>query len=202
MFVRLGSAYQPHRAHVVRGVLEAHGIPAVIWHEAALHLYSPGWEPCSIMIPEGEAEAALEVMNARPEEPPPQEGAAEMVAPFQKYPAFLDWAFTVAVVLLLIGVASVAGMVMEEIFEGRRIGVYQDPGTVNPLDLLRYLVIVVPLGALAGAALLKLCMAPLVIWKGSRWMGMLAYLWVQWILFVVVPVAIATNFELRRFADG
>ena len=38
----------------------------------------------------------------------------------------------------------------------------------------------------------KLCMAPLVIWEGNRWMGMLAYVWVQWILFVVVPVAIAT----------
>jgi hypothetical protein len=201
MFVRLGSAYQPHRAHVVRGVLEAHGIPAVIWHEAALHFYAPGWEPCSIMIPEGEAEAALEVMNARPEEPPPQEGAAETVAPFQKYPAFLDWVITLAAVLLLCGVATVAGMVLGEIAEGRHLGVYQDAGTVNPLDLLQYLVVVVPVGALVGAVLLKLCMAPLVIWEGSRWVALLAYLWVR-ILFLFLPMALATIAELGLFGEG
>lgn len=191
MFVRLGSAYQPHRAHVVRGVLEAHGIPAEVWHETAAHLYAPGWEPCSIMIPADEAEAALEVMNARPEEPPPQDGAAEAVVSFRKYPTFLDWVITVAAVLLLCGVATMAGMVLGEIAEGRQIGVYQDAGTVNPLDLLKYLVVVVPVGALAGAVILKLFMAPLVIWEGSRW-----------IFFFLVPMALGTIAEMGLFGDG
>lgn len=198
MFVRLGSAYEPHRAHVVRGVLEAHGIPVEVWHEEALHLYTPGWQPCSVMIPEEEVEAALEVMNARPVEPLLEAGAAEEAPPVQKYPAFLDWALTFAAVLLLAGIAQMAGSMLEEL-EGHRLGGYH-AGRISAADVMLYLVVVVPVGGVTAAAFLKLCMAPLAIWNGDRWMGMVAYLWVRWFLFVVVLVALCIVLESLRFA--
>lgn len=199
MFVRLGSAYYPHRAHVVRGVLEAHGIPVEIWHEQALHLYMPGWEPCSVMIPEDDVEAALEVMNARPEELLPEEGGEEPAPAFQKYPGFLDWAIAVAAMLLFVGVSQVVGAIWEEL-DGSRFGGYH-AGRIHVVDLMLYLVAVVPLGGLMGAAILKLCMVPLVICEGNKWMGLLAYLWVQWLLSITVSLAIGFVSEVVRLGN-
>ncbi|WP_113958410.1 hypothetical protein [Roseimicrobium gellanilyticum] len=152
------------------------------------------------MIPEEEVDAAIEVMNATPEELP-EEGGADVPPPLLKYPTFLDWAVTGAALLLFFGIAVVLATMLEELGQSR-YGGYYESGQLEPRDMLLYLVVVVPVGALAVAVLLKVFMAPLVIWDGDRWMGMIAYLWVRWILFVVVPIALAVAFGALRPEEG
>ena len=190
MFVRLGSAYQPHRAHVVRGVLEAHGIPVEVWHEEAAHLYSPGWEPCSVMIPEDEVEAALEVMNARPEELLPEDASAEITVPFRRYPTFLDWMITGAGLILLVGMVEVVSL-MPHGMHSRRGGLVSTSGPADPFYALVWLLALVPAAGMLFAALMTVVMVPLVALRGSRWMGLIAYLFAGWFLWIVVPTVIA-----------
>ena len=190
MFVQLGSTYHPHRAHVVRGVLEAHGIPVEVLHEESAHLYAPGWQPCFVMIPEDDAEAALEVMNACPESPLPEDASGEVMAPFRKHPTFLDWLITGAGLLLLFGMSEGVATVLEQM-ESTSTGVYFDSSQLNPIDIIVYVVGVVPAGGVLFAVMITVFMAPLMIWDGDRWMGMIAYLFVRWLLFFALPVLVA-----------
>jgi hypothetical protein len=121
------------------------------------------------------------------------------VPPFQKYPAFLDWAITAAAVLLLAGASHVVATMVDELTDPR-FGGYHGGGRISAVEVMLYIVVVVPVGGVVAGAALKLCMVPLVIWNGSRWMGLLAYLWVRWFLCVGVPIAIGFAFELLRFA--
>lgn len=78
MLVRLGSTTAPHRAHILRGLLQSHGIPAFVWHEQAAHLYVPGTEiACSVMVDDGDESDVREILAAPPEEMPVGEVAGE-----------------------------------------------------------------------------------------------------------------------------
>ena len=89
MFVWLGDTYDIHRAHIVRGMLEAHGVRAVVWHEMPVITgFMPGWLSCQLMIPEDDAEATQQIINARPHERHPEEETPEF-PPLKKYPGHI-----------------------------------------------------------------------------------------------------------------
>lgn len=181
MFVELGCTYDIHRAHMVRGILETHGVPAEVWHEAPLiGDFVPGWLGCSVVVPEDQFEAAVEILNARPEEIPEQDGAGEIAVPFRKHPTFLDWLIVGAGTLLLSGVTQALAMMPEHVEQA-----HTRSTLVEPEAAAIYLVFVVPVGGAVFAMLATLFLAPLKIWDGDRWMGMLAYLFVLLVLFAI-----------------
>ena len=170
---------------MVRGVLETHGVPAEVWHEAPLiGDFVPGWLGCPVVVPEDEFDAAVEILNARPEDMPEQDGTGEVATPFRKHPTFLDWLMTGAALLLLSGVTSVLAMMPERMEQTRS-------SIVDPVDVMIYLALVVPGGGAVFAMLITVFLAPLKIWDGDRWMGMIAYLFVRWFVFFALPVLVA-----------
>jgi hypothetical protein len=184
MFVRLGTTYDMHRAHIVRGVLESHGVPAAVWHEAPHPGFIPGWLGCDVVVPEEEYEAAVEVLHARPEEIPEQ-GTADAMAPFRKHPTFLDWVLVGGGLILVFGILYVFALIPEHVGRG-----HTHATLMEPMEVLTFLVMV-PVAALSFAVLITVALAPLRIWDGNRWMGMIAYLFVRWFLCVVLPVLVA-----------
>jgi hypothetical protein len=62
--------FDPFSAHIYRGVLEAHGVRAVVWNDV-LSSVQPMffWQECRVVIAEEDREAAAEIVNAPLEQP-------------------------------------------------------------------------------------------------------------------------------------
>lgn len=191
MFVQVGCTYDMHRAHVVRGVLEAHGVPAEVWHESPLiGDFVPGWLGCFVVVREDEYDAAVEVLNTRPEEIPEQDGTGEIPSSYQKYPGFVDYLIFGALLPLIAGVVVMLGKILGQLEPDGSAGSYSTEAG-DPVEVLKFFVITVPSVAVCFACLSVVCMAPLSIYKESRWLGMIAYVWVRCLLFVLLPATLA-----------
>ncbi|HWB02638.1 MAG TPA: DUF2007 domain-containing protein [Verrucomicrobiales bacterium] len=90
------------RAHIVRGVLEEHGIPAVVRHDGGAAFYGPlacgGYE---LLVEEEDVMPAAEVLNTLPPVAADERASAD---PPRRPPSYAS----VLAVLLIIGVLAVA----------------------------------------------------------------------------------------------
>ncbi len=187
MFIRIGCTYQLHRAHLVRGILESHGIPAVVWHEAPLyHEFAPGWLGCDVMVHEEDHEDACTILQARPLEDEPESAGEEtsswredhdLSAGWQRFPGFRDWLVT-GVIVLAAGLAiSLPLTLLESAIASSETSTgyarYTDTG-IRPETLLGLV-----LSPLVFALLAPVIMAPYTIWRDDPWMGLLAWLYIR-----------------------
>src|ERR1017187_364151 len=64
MLVRLGFTFHPHRAHIVRGLLEENGLTAAVWHDHVAHIYGPGVFGCAVMVDDDDMDEVRAIMTA------------------------------------------------------------------------------------------------------------------------------------------
>jgi Putative prokaryotic signal transducing protein len=174
MFVALGNTFEPHRAHLVHGLLECHGIQSFVWGGHQANIWGTGVLTCSVVVDDEDLTAACEVMNGPHEEMPSIDEREEVPQEYQSLPDFLScfqvalgsvtfcvglWAFSQAAILLVIGrvMTAIAGL------------------SANIVGLM-VLVLVVVLECLLWAVCLQVMLLPFRLGKGKRWMALLAFL--------------------------
>ncbi len=188
MLVELGSTMNIHRAHIVRGILGTYGIEAAVWHENALHIYCPGWNPRAVlMVSEDDEDDARELMKAPLEPQQDSTDASTEDAKHQLLPGFevllitgLGLCFTCAVLEFLL---SIVGKMPER-------GRYRNgPMITETLQLTPAWIMV---GGLAWGLLAFLAFIPVHDIRNRRWMALISYLWIR-ALLTGLPIAIGLS---------
>lgn len=99
MFVHFATTHYLWRAHIVRGVLECHGIPASVAGEESALLYGPApVRGVRVLIREGDLEDAIKVLGSAPEDV--ADDSAAVAAPAA--PVIAPDAFSIGVAVLAI----------------------------------------------------------------------------------------------------
>jgi hypothetical protein len=195
MLLRLGCTFLPHRAFIVQGILEAHGIVASVWHQNVAYLFCPGFQGCAVMVDAEDEEAVREILGAAPSEEIIGHNR-ELPEDAVLYPGWVS-CFIVAIAAQLAFVAaSLILAVLSQIVSGHamRSGV---PRFESGLDFV-WVLIWAPCTSLAWAGSVQALLFPLRIWNDSRWMGLIAYLWARFIFPSLVIVA--APLAVRLFA--
>lgn len=182
MFVELGSSSDVWRAHIARGILAAHGIDAVLWHENAVHIYGPGWGAhCIVLVDEDDAGDAVEVLQARPEATPSGDDLPDTVTPGDFFPGL--WASILGAGILWV-IAAVIELAIHFLMHLNNRPFPQDEAP------FRFPLLGAPFFALFAGFLMYITMLPLRAIKGGSWMALVAYFWVK-VVLLILAVGIA-----------
>lgn len=191
MVARLAFTFAPHRAHIVQGILAAHGVSSWVWFEQAAHFYAPGLFGLAVMVNEDDMEDAREIINAPCEDWSSQSDANEINPAYQVLPGFLTCAL--AAFFATLGSLALRYLfhALFKIVSGRAMSSWNHDDVETMSEIVQTLVFS-PVLALTWASLLWIFFLPLRMYKESPWMGLLAYLWVRVGFMIAIIVFVLT----------